>query len=434
MKLMEITDIATFNGAFDLRVEARLKSPAWIAARIPRLSWSMASGRPGARQGAYRIQAASTSALLENSPDLWDSGWVESDRSLEILWGGAPLESRQTVFWHVLLRDEAGREFPPCETASFEISLLNPADWSAKWIFFDGNNPSCSAPCPYFRREFQVEKEVARARLYITARGLFEARLNGRRVGNDHFVPGWTDFKQQIQFMTYDVTEMIRPGVNAAGAVLGDGWYCGYLSGRKRNTYGKYPELLFQLEISFRDGSSMRIVSGEGWKTATGPILSSDIYDGENYDARLEMPGWDRPGFDDSAWRSAKTGTNVSSVPALVAKCCPPVRRIMELKPVRVLNPRKDVAIWDFGQNISGRMRVKLKGYEGRLYTFRFGEMLNEDGTLYNLNYRSALHGFLHLPRPSDGVRGMGTALYFPRIPLSPDRRFPVRRSQVFRH
>ena len=390
MKSMKITDIATFEGACDLRAEARLKSPAWIAARVPRLSWSMVSGRPGARQSAYRIQAASTSALLETSPDLWDSGWVESDRSLEILWGGAPLESRQTVFWHVLLRDEAGHEFPPCETASFEVSLLKPEDWSAKWIFFDGNNPSCSAPCPYFRREFRVEKEVAQARLYVTARGIFEARLNGQRVASDHFVPGWTDFKKQIQFMTYDVTALIQPGVNAAGAVLGDGWYCGYLSGRKRNTYGKYPELLFQLEISFRDGSSLRVVSGDGWKTATGPILSSDIYDGENHDARLEMPGWDLPGFDDSAWRSAKTGEGVSAVPALVAKCCPPVRRIMELKPVRILNPRKDLYIWDFGQNISGRMRVKLKGYAGRLYTFRFGEMLNADDTLYNLNYRSA--------------------------------------------
>ncbi len=390
MKSMEITDIATFTVACDLRVEARLKSPAWIGMRIPRLSWRMASGRPGVKQSACRIQAASSSVLLENAPDLWDSGWVESERSLEIPWGGAPLESRQKVFWHVFLRDEAGCELPPGETAFFEVTLLEPSDWSAKWIFFDGNNPSCSAPCPYFRREFHVEKEIAQARLSITARGLFEARLNGRRVGNDHFVPGWTDFRQRIQFMTYDVTELIQPGVNAAGAVLGDGWYCGYLSGRKRNTYGDRPELLFQLEISFTDGSSMRVVSGEGWKTATGPILSSDIYDGENYDARLEMSGWDLSGFDDSSWRPATVGESVSAVPALVAKCCPPVRRIMELKPVRVLNPRKDVAIWDFGQNISGRMRVKLKGYEGRLYTFRFGEMLNEDGTLYNLNYRSA--------------------------------------------
>ena len=374
--------------ALDLRVD-NLTGKVWLGNGRPRFSWKM-QAPAGSMQSAYRIQAASSAALLQRKADLWDSGWVGSEQSVGIPWGGPELESRQRVFWRVTLRDQAGRTSHPSAPAEFEVSLLRNSDWKARWIFFDGNNPSCSSPCPYFRREFELGKKVRRAVLHVTARGLFEARLNGVRVGSDHFVPGWTDFRQQIQFLSYDVTALLRPGRNAAGAVLGDGWYCGYLSGRVRNTYGARPELLFQLEIEYQDGSGEQILSGRGWKCATGPILASDIYDGEQYDARLEMPGWDQPGFDDSAWKAASVGGSGAKSPALVQKRCPAVRRIMEIKPVRVLNPQKDIYIWDFGQNLTGRMRVRLRGYPGRLYSFHFGEMLNPDGTLYNLNYRSA--------------------------------------------
>ena len=359
-----------------------------VGTPLPHFSWKMSS-KPGDMQKAYRIQAASSAAMLEK-PDLWDSGWVESEQSIGIVWNGKTLKSRQHVFWRVTLRSRDGKVSKASAPAEFEVSLLQNSDWKARWIYSDAGNPSCSSPCPYFRREFVLKKNPARAVLYVTARGLFEARINGQRVGDDHFVPGWTDFRKQIQYLSYDVTSLLRKGKNAAGAILGDGWYCGYLSGRKRNTYGEYPELLFQLEIDYKDGSSEQILSGKDWKCATGPILASDIYDGEQYDARLEMPGWDSPAFDDSGWKSVKVGESASKSPALVQKCCLPVRRIMELKPVKILNPQKDIYIWDFGQNITGRMRVRVKGYPGRLYSFHFGEMLNPDGTLYTLNYRSA--------------------------------------------
>ena len=359
-----------------------------IGTALPHFSWKMAH-RAGSMQSAYRIQAASSPEQLD-SPELWDSGWVESEQSVGILWNGKALKSRQRVFWRVTLRDQHGKVSAPSAPAEFEVALLHNSDWKARWIYFDGGNPSCSSPCPYFRQEFVLRKNVARAVLFVTARGLFEARINGRRAGDDHFVPGWTDFRKQIQYLSYDVTPFLRKGRNAVGAVLGDGWYCGYLSGRIRNTYGDHPELLFQLEIRYKDGSSEMILSGKDWKCATGPILASDIYDGEQYDARLEMPGWDLPGFDDSKWRGVSLGEPASKSPALVRKRCLPVRHIMELKPVKILNPQKDIYIWDFGQNITGRMRVRLKGYPGRLYSFHFGEMLNPDGTLYNLNYRSA--------------------------------------------
>ena len=373
--------------ACDLRVDS-LSGFIWIGNAGPHFSWKISS-KPGDMQKAYRIYAASSASLLEK-PDLWDSGWVESEQSVGIVWGGSALRSRQRVFWRVTLKNQDGGCSSPSEPAAFEVSLLRNSDWKARWIYSDAGNPSCSSPCPYFRHEFVLKKNPARAVLHVTARGLFEARINGQRVGDDHFVPGWTDFCKQIQYLSYDVTSLLRKGKNAAGAILGDGWYCGYLSGRKRNTYGDHPELLFQLEIEYKDGSSEMILSGKDWKCATGPILASDIYDGEQYDARLEMLGWDSPAFNDSGWKPAKLGESASKSPALVRKCCLPVRHIMELKPMRILNPQKDIYIWDFGQNLTGRMRVRLKGYPGRLYSFHFGEMLNPDGTLYTLNYRSA--------------------------------------------
>ena len=375
----------------DLRVMALLKGFVFIMESRPLLSWKISSDRTGFRQSAYRILAASDKTeLLAGNADLWDSGRVESDRSLYVEWGGKELASRQHVCWQVTVWDENGMESEASEIAEFEIALQHNAEWEARWIHFDGNNPACSSPSPYFRHEFSCGKEIAKARLYVTARGLFEARINGKRIGNDYFVPGWTDFSQQIQYMSYDVTGSLKSGNNTIGAILGDGWYCGYLSGRRRNLYGAYPEFLARLEILYKDGTSEAVTSGEGWKTATGPILYSDIYDGEMYDSRLEMPGWDDCGFDDSAWRDAVAGEHAAESPALVQKCCFPVRKIMEIPAVKLLRPRTDVCIWDFGQNISGWVRIKVKGYPGRLFTIRFGEMLNQDGTLYNLNYRSA--------------------------------------------
>jgi alpha-L-rhamnosidase len=237
-----------------------------------------------------------------------------------------------------------------------------------------------------------LSKAVRAATLSVTARGVFEAYLNGKRIGNDEFAPGWTDFKKRIQFMTYDVTALLQDGANALGMVIADGWCCGNLTTlRRRNVFHPHPEALLLLDVEFTDGTHQFIESGSDWRAATGPILASDIYDGETYDARLEMPGWNKPGFDDSTWIPAATGELARETQALlIQKISPPVHVVEELKPVAILNPRKDVFIWDFGQNITGKMRVKLRGWAGRLYTFTFAEMLDSDGMLYNLNYRGA--------------------------------------------
>jgi alpha-L-rhamnosidase len=193
--------------------------------------------------------------------------------------------------------------------------------------------------------------------------------------------------------MTYDLTDALKkPGQHTLGAVIADGWCCGNLTiFRYRNHYHSHPELLARLELTYEDGATQAIVTDGSWKVTTGPIISADLYDGENYDARLEMPGWNTNGYDVSKWWDAAVGEKAAASPLLVQKMAPPVRVVAEIKPVKLLNPAKDVYIWDFGQNFTGKFRIRnFSGVHGRLYTFKMAEMLNEHGELYNLNYRSA--------------------------------------------
>ena len=369
---------------YDLRVDSLPSGKMFCASRLPVFSWKFRSERRGFRQQACRIRAFSEGKLL------WDSGKCPGSGSVCIPWGGEALDSRTAVTWRVTAWDEEGNELNSPE-ASFETSLFSNADWSARWMKFDGNNPAAPAPLPFFRREFQTEKGVVRARLYAACRGNCEVWLNGQQAGNDRMAPGWTDFRKRVQVLAWDVTALLREGKNAVGVIAADGWYCSYLSGRRRNLYGETPEVLLQLELRYADGKEEKILSGPGWKTATGPYLYSDIYDGEFYDARLEMPGWSEPGFDDAKWRPVTVGEDPADSPPLIPKMAEPVRVMHEIPARKLLHPRPEVWIWDFGQNMAGVVRIRnIRSRAGVLFTFRYGEMLNGDGTLYNLNYRSA--------------------------------------------
>ena len=370
----------------DLRCDNLPSGMLFVSSVQPSLSWRMNASAPGVMQQSYRVTAADA----DNGDLLWDSGAVESSVSTGIRWGGKALSSRCRVKWQVEVTDDKGNRAVSDE-AFFETPLFRNSDWSAKWIWFDGNNPAVSSPLPYFRKEFTL-KNGSRARLYAGGRGIFELHINGRNVSADRMAPGWSDFNTRIQYLSYDVTAMLKSGGNTIGAIVGDGWYCSYLSGRRRNIYGEHPELLLQLEVVHDDGSVTLVATGENWRTVTGPYLRSDIYDGEFYDARLEMPGWDECGFDDSGWRNAQVGEAAADSPALVPKCCVPVREIEELKPIKFTRTKNNELIWDFGQNISGGIRIrKLKAQKNRLFTIKYGEMLNPDGSLYNQNFRSAL-------------------------------------------
>ncbi|MEI7437678.1 MAG: family 78 glycoside hydrolase catalytic domain, partial [bacterium] len=366
-----------------------LTNPLCLDEARPRLSWQLNDERQGARQTSYQIIAASSRQSLDSKPDLWDSGRIRTEQCLDIVYGGKRLTSRQTVWWQVRVWDHAGQPSDWSAAAYFEMGLLKPADWSAQWIGRPIASLDGSQPCPMLRKSFTIHPGVTRARLYATARGLFELHLNGKRVGTDYFTPGWTDYNKRIQYLVYDVTDLLRQGANVLGAILGDGWYAGYFLWKdNRFLYGDQLSMLAQLEVEYADGTRELIASGPDWKTFLSPILKSDMYHGENYDVRLEQDGWNRPGGDDSEWQPASVFPPPSA--ALVAKRNAPVRRQEELTTVAQTEPAFGVHLFDLGQNMVGWARIKVRAPAGTMITIRFGEMLNSDGTLYTANLRSA--------------------------------------------
>lgn len=262
-------------------------------------------------------------------------------------------------------------------------------NWTAHWIHLPGQDAGEDTPAPYFRREFDLTGPVSEATATITALGLYELTINGQRVGDTELAPGWTDYHKRVPYQEYDVSGYLKPGRNAIGIKLANGWYCGRMFIRKRQYYGKFPELLFQLDLQAADGTQSVIATDDTWKVSEGPIRMSDLYDGETYDARLEMPGWDLPGFDDSAWQPA-AARPVEADPVIEPALHEPVRAIEELEPVEVWEIEPGRWAFDLGQNMVGRVRITVPGEKGRTVIVRFAEMLNPDQTLYTENYRSA--------------------------------------------
>lgn len=245
-------------------------------------------------------------------------------------------------------------------------------------------------PAPYLRKTFTVDGPVRRARLYATALGVYEPRLNGQRIGDVHFAPGWTDYNKRVQVQAYDVTDQLEQGENVLGAILGDGWYAGHVGMFGRHVYGPYPlGFLAQLEIEYEDGRTERVVTDASWQGRSGPIVVSDMLMGETYDARFELTGWDRPGFSASGWQSVQVLPPYEG--SLDMQVDPAIRTTLQLPAVKKSSPAPGVTIFDLGQNMVGRVRLRVRGANpGQVITLRHGEMLKPDGTLYTLNLRSA--------------------------------------------
>ncbi len=387
--------LATCPAPTALRCEYFI-NPIGIDEAQPRLSWRLADARRGARQTAYEIACATAPDKLD-SADVWTSGRVESDRTAHVAYAGPTLRSGQRVWWRVRVWDHEGQASPWCEAAFWEMGLLQQSDWVGRWIAAPlVGGPRTSIPCPHLRRLFRLDKPVASARLYVTALGLYEASINGRRIGEDVFTPGWTDYRKRVQYQTYDVTDQLQQGDNVIGAILGDGWCCGHVCWAGRQNWRDRPALLAQLAVTHADGSTTSVISDDAWRCAFGPILESDMLMGESYDARLEMPGWNAPapgnGFDDAAWH-AVVAVDPPDAP-LVASASPRVRRVMELRPVGEgkvgQNWQRRHVTFDLGQNIAGRVRLRVRGGAGQTLTIRHAEMLNDDGSLYTANLREA--------------------------------------------
>ncbi|HEX9309891.1 MAG TPA: glycoside hydrolase family 78 protein [Gemmatimonadaceae bacterium] len=391
-----------------LRTEYQ-QNPVGVDTRVPRMSWRILAARRGTMQSAYEIRVATDSGSLQRAP-LWDSGKLQSMASILRPYGGPALHSGARYYWQARVWDESGRASPWSAPAFWETGLLERADWSARWITPDLVEDTTRAnPSPMLRREFTVSRDISSARLYVTSLGLNAMELNGQRVGDGLFRPGWTSYDKRLQYDTYDVTALLRPGVNALGATLGDGWYRGHLGFEgKRNNYGKRLGLFAQLVVRYADGKTQIIGTDEQWKASTGPILMSDIYDGETYDARLEKSGWSRAGYDDRAWHGVRQLDRPTA--SLVAPVSRPVRRMQELKPVRILHTPAGETVFDLGQNMVGWVRLTVSGPAGTVVRLRHAEVLDKAGNFYTENLRDAAEIVSYT------LKGGGSEVYEPHF------------------
>lgn len=390
------------------------REPLGIGESAPRLSWRTVTVAADWRQAAHQVEITAADGTV-----LVDTGRVESAESVLVPWPGSRLGSRERVGVRVRVWGEGDDEPSPWSGTSYaETGLLGPTDWTARPVTPDWDIPAEEPlPVALLRRDFALTGPVASARLYITAYGVYAAEINGEPVGDHVLPPGWTSYQHRLRYQTFDVTPLLRTGENTIGALLGEGWYTGRLGfhGGRRNIYGEHRALLAQLEIVHANGTTRTVRTDEHWTTAAGPVLRSEIYDGEVYDARRERPGWSTPGHDTSGW--ARVRELPSPRAELVAPTGPPVRRTQTVAPITVITTPSGKTVLDFGQNMVGRLRIRVSGPAGHRVTLRHAEVL-ERGELSTRPLRFAAATDTYVLRGEDGEanEGEGVETYEPHF------------------
>jgi len=371
----------------DLSCEHKM-NPIGIGSGQPRLSWKLSGTGRNIMQSAYSIRVA-TDPRFGSKQTTWQTGKVKSEESVLQSYAGNALQSAKRYYWQVKVWDNNGNESAWSNPAYWETGFLQTADWKAQWIE-PVQSEERHMPGLLVRKEFAVPKKIASARAYVTSHGFYELHINGKKVGDEVFTPGWTSYNKRLQYQVFDVTSLLQQGKNGVAAMLADGWYRGSLAWENNwGIWGKKLGLLCQLQITFTDGSEQTIITDNSWKgTQDGPVTADGIYDGERYDARKELKGWSNAGFDDSQWKPvAVTDAGKEN---LVAVQSVPVRKIQELKPVRIFKTPKGLLVADFGQNMVGWIRLKVNGSAGTTVTIRHAEVLDKYGNFYTDNLRAA--------------------------------------------
>ena len=386
-----------------------LSSPIGLDSQSPRLSWQLETADRNELQTAYEIRVSDRE---DGTGVVWNSGKVISGQSVQVAYGGPRLQSGKRYYWQVRIWDNKGRTSGWSGPAYWQMGLLKAGDWKAQWI---SPNPSdtgssSSGPSPLFRTVFESKADqVVSATAYITAHGLYEAQINGQRIGDAYLTPGWTSYNKRLQYQVYDVTKLIRRGKNAIGILLGNGWYRGYIGfERQKNYYGKDISLLFQLVMRYKNGHSDTLVSGPGWRSSTGSVRSAEIYNGETIDHREEKEGWTLPDYNDAGW----AGVRREDFPKdnLVATLNEPVRKHETFVALKRITTPKGEQVIDFGQNLVGWVMVKIKGHPGDTIRLSHAEVLDKEGNFYTDNLRAAKAQDLFI------LKGQGEEVFEPHF------------------
>ena len=399
----------------DVRCEY-LTDPLGIDVVQPRLNWKLESQWRGQKQTAYQVFVASEEKLLrEGKADLWDSGKVASDQSIHVVYAGKALVSRTRCYWKVRAWDKDDKPTPFSSVAVWEMGLLTPQDWQGKWISAPGEDKS-PQPAPLFRKAFTLPKRPQSARVYICGLGYYELHLNGAKVGDHVLDPAFTRYDRRALYVTYDVTRQLRKGPNALGVILGNGWYNMHTRcvwDFDKAPWRDRPTVQCQLEVTFDDDSKMTIASDTTWRVTTGPIVFDSIRNGEKYDARLEKPKWDAAETADADWPGAQVVGGPRGV--LTAQMLPPIKVTKTVRPVKLTEPKPGVYVFDIGQNLAGWARLRVFGPAGTEVVLRYGERLNEDGTLD----QKEIGQHIKSGKPQTDtyiLKGQGTEIWEPRF------------------
>lgn len=398
-------------GPANLKVET-LTNPYGLDIKHPRFSWQIESEQSNILQNAYQILVAKSAEDLKNETNLvWNSGRVESGNSILIPFAGENLESEKTYYWKVKITTNKG-ESTWSEPATYTMAYINDALPLAKWIGIDNmlNSGKLTTKtrlsARYLRKEFNLEKEINKATLYISGLGMYECYINGEKISNDIFAPTATDYNKRVNYNVFEVNDYFTSNKNTIGVILGNGRF---FSMRRENVPGGepldnppqvhygFPKLLLQLEIEYVDGGKETIVSDGSWKINTeGPIVANNEFDGEEYNANLELTNWNVNDYDDQNWRNAQLVDAPNG--KLVAQLNPNITTMKEVKPVDVKPIEEGRYVVDMGQNMVGWLAVNLKGSKDRPVILRYAELVQEDGNIYTANLRGAKSTDTYIP------------------------------------
>jgi alpha-L-rhamnosidase len=350
-----------------------LSDPVGLQTDKPSFGWQFEANIRDQRQTAYQVLVASNLTELKNNKgDIWNSDKIDSDRSFNIQYEGKPLESRQICYWKVRAWDTNGTVSGWSKPSRFEIALLAKTDWNAKWIGLQ----TPKKISPLLRKEIEVTGEVKSAKVYISGLGWSELYLNGKKISDDVLSPAFTDYNQEVLYRTYDVTSLLKQGSNAIGIMLGNGWFSASKIFFEYGGWKTRPQAILQMMVTYEDGTEKQFLSDETWKAASGPIGSNEISAGEDYDARLEKPQWNKVGYDDSQW----SPVTVFQAPngRLISQTIPPMKVQATFRPIKITKHENGGWLFEFDRYFGGWVRLNVKGKAGDKITIHY-EMEEKD-------------------------------------------------------